>query len=95
MTQQQRCEMVVGFLIPRHCEKPALGHCLQCGRGYCDEHLSITAEGMICTACTEGHEQALEIPVVGAPQYNEADFAAFEEASLWDQDEGDLFADLS
>ncbi len=52
-----QCEMVVGFLVPHRCDNPALGNCRQCGRGFCEEHLEITPQGMICTACRQGLDQ--------------------------------------
>ena len=88
-----QCEMVIGYLIPRRCENPALGACIKCGRGYCEEHISVEAEGLICQACSQGLEQPVVMPF-RAQSFDDDDMAVFNRASQWDNDE-DLFSDLS
>jgi len=97
-----QCEMVIGFLIPRRCENVALGRCVQCGRSFCDEHLSLTEQGMICVAC----EQGLDRPVAMAETdstYDTSDMLLFYTATTWgddderwhSDDDDDTFSDLS
>ncbi len=97
-----QCEMVIGFLIPRRCENVALGRCQQCGRSFCDEHLSLTDQGMICVAC----EQGLDRPVAmaeTASTYDSSDMLPFYTATTWGDDDDrwnwddsdDTFSDLS
>lgn len=88
-----QCEMIIGYLVPHRCEHNALGRCIQCGRSYCDEHLSVTAEGMKCLACQQGLAQPVMLPVTAAA-YSQSDFEEFAAASEWDQDD-DTFSDLS
>ncbi len=89
------CEMIVGFLVPHRCDHPALGRCVRCGRGYCEEHVSVQAEGLICLACQQGLDRPVALPLTAAT-YAAADVAAFAAASEWDQqDEEDTFSDLS
>ncbi|MBA3530378.1 MAG: hypothetical protein H0T73_00455 [Ardenticatenales bacterium] len=90
----QQCEMIVGYLVPHRCDSPALGRCIQCGRGYCETHLSLKPEGMICLACEQGLAQPVALPIT-AQNYDSTDFLIFESASRWDQDESDMFSDLS
>ena len=92
-----QCEMVVGFLVPHRCDNPALGTCRQCGRGFCEEHLEITPEGMICTACRQGLDQPVALPAT-AQSYDAGDILIFSAATRWDDDSDradDAFADLS
>ena len=90
-----QCEMVVGFLVPHRCDHTALGRCTKCGRVFCDEHVSVTAEGLRCLACQQGLAQPIALPIT-AQNYNPNDLAAFAAASQWEQEEeGDTFADLS
>ena len=87
------CEMVVGFLVPHRCDKPALGKCQRCQRRFCEEHLGVQASGLVCMAC----EQGLPQPVVlagSAAAFDAADHAAFGAAQGSD-DGADTFSDLS
>lgn len=91
----EQCEMIVGFLVPHRCERPALGRCVKCGRGYCEEHVTVQTEGLLCLACQQGLEQPVALPVT-ALAYDSADVAIFAAASEWDQTEDDdTFSDLS
>lgn len=90
-----QCEMIVGFLVPHRCEHPALGACTRCGRGFCEEHVSVTAQGLVCLACSQGLEQPVALPIT-AQNFTSEDIAAFGAASLWEQDDPvDMFSDLS
>ncbi len=88
-----QCEMIIGFLVPHRCERPALGRCTKCGRGYCEEHVTVTPQGLLCLACQQGLDQPVALPVT-AQTYNPNDLATFAVLGQWDQ-EGDDFADLS
>ncbi len=89
----QPCAMIVGYLVPHRCPNKALATCIKCGRRFCDEHVSIVQEGLICLACQQGLEQPVLVPQV-AEDYTAADMAVFAHASDWDSAE-DMFADLS
>jgi recombinational DNA repair protein (RecF pathway) len=89
----EQCEMIVGFLVPHRCDHPALGRCVKCGRGYCEEHVTITQGGLVCLACQQGLEQPVVLPIT-AQTFSPDDLAAFNAASQWDQDD-DVFSDLS
>jgi hypothetical protein len=91
----EQCEMIIGFLVPHRCENPVLGHCIQCGRGFCDEHVQVDPTGLVCLACSQGLDQPVVLPVT-AQTFSADDLTTFRAASLWDQeDETDLFSDLS
>lgn len=89
-----QCEMIVGYLVPHRCDNPALGRCIKCGRGYCEEHVEVRPEGLLCLACLQGLAQPIALPVT-AQTYTPADIAVFDAASTWDTDDDDAFADLS
>jgi recombinational DNA repair protein (RecF pathway) len=89
----KQCEMIIGYLGPRRCENPALGQCIQCGRGYCEEHISVKVEGLVCEACSQGLEQPVALPLT-AQSFTPEDLEIFDRASQWDNDD-DLFSDLS
>ena len=92
-----QCEMIVGYLVPHRCEHPALGHCIKCGRGYCEEHMTVQANGLLCLACQQGLEQPIAVPLT-ARSYDAGDLATFAAASQWedpDAGEDDKFAELS
>ena len=90
-----QCEMVVGYLVPHRCENPALGTCLKCGRGFCDEHTNATPEGRICLACQQGLEIPVALPIAAAG-FTAADLNTFDRVSTWDDDDkDDMFSDLS
>ncbi len=90
-----QCQMIIGYLVPHRCEYPALGKCVKCGRGYCDEHTNQTPEGRICLACQQGLDQPVTLPIAAAT-FSAADLAAFNRASMWDEeDRADMFSDLS
>lgn len=50
----EQCAMIIGYLVPHRCDHVALGACGRCGRHYCDDHLAVTAEGLLCAACQQG-----------------------------------------
>ena len=89
-----QCEMIIGFLVPHRCEHPALGRCTRCGRGYCDEHIDVTQQGLVCLACSQGLEQPVALPIT-ARSFTPDDLADFDSASRWDTEDGDMFSDLS
>jgi len=88
-----QCEMTIGFLVPHRCEHPALGHCIQCGRGYCEEHISVGSAGLVCQACQQGLEQPVVLPTA-ARSFSSRDIRAFDAASD-DDTIDDMFSDLS
>ena len=91
------CEMIIGFLVPHRCENSALGVCKQCGRGFCEEHVEVTAQGLVCLACQQGLAQPVITPQF-ARSFTEEDFIAFSRMSRMsdlDDDQDDTFSDLS
>jgi recombinational DNA repair protein (RecF pathway) len=92
----KQCEMVIGYLVPHRCDHPALGTCVKCGRGYCEEHFNTTAEGIVCLACQQGLEMPVALPIA-AGTFSQDDLDAFNRASMWDDDDdsADMFSDLS
>ena len=91
----EQCEMIIGYLVPHRCENPSLGTCVKCGREYCDEHTNQTQEGRVCLACQQGLDQPVALPIAAAI-FSSADFLAFNQASMWDDDDRtDMFSDLS
>lgn len=88
-----QCEMIIGFLVPRRCENPALGNCGNCGRGYCEEHIEVTSQGLLCQACSQGLEQPVALPIT-AQSFSDEDLALFDQVSRFDSDD-DMFSDLS
>jgi recombinational DNA repair protein (RecF pathway) len=89
-----QCEMIVGFLVPHRCERQALGRCAQCGRAFCEEHVSVRGQGLQCTACAQGLDKPVALPSTAA-DYSAADLSAFQEVSDWEETDSDLFSDLS
>lgn len=91
-----KCEMVVGYLVPHRCENPALGTCVKCGRGFCDEHTNATQEGRVCLACQQGLEMPVALPIAAAT-FTAADLMTFGNASTLDDNDtnDDMFSDLS
>ena len=90
-----QCEMVIGYLVPHRCEHPALGKCIKCGRGFCDEHTNQTANGRVCLACQQGLDQPVALPIAAAT-FTAADLASFNRARMLDDDDAtDTFSDLS
>ena len=91
----EQCEMIIGYLVPHRCENPALGNCVKCGRGFCDEHMDQTREGRVCLACQQGLDQPIALPIAAA-SFTAAELETFQRASTWgDDDGGDMFSDLS
>lgn len=91
------CEMIVGFLTPHRCPNSAVAACKQCGRQFCEEHLSLQPDGLVCTACQQGLDRPVAVSQV-ARTFTEADLAAFAAISTFDDsdsDVGDVFSDLS
>ncbi len=90
-----QCEMIIGYLVPHRCENPALGTCIKCGRGFCDEHTDQTKDGRVCLACLQGLDQPVALPIAAA-SFTAAEFESFNRASAWDdEDRDDIFSDLS
>lgn len=93
-----RCEMIVGFLVPHRCDNNALGKCKKCGLGFCDEHISVTTDGLMCMACQQGLSRPVSLPIT-AQTYNPNDLATFSAMSQSDLNEpestSDSFSDLS
>lgn len=89
----ERCEMVIGYLVPHRCENPALAHCTQCGRGFCEQHIKLTPQGMVCLACQQGLEQPVVLPVT-AQRFTSEDMQAFD-STRFDESDDDWFSDLS
>ena len=90
-----KCEMIIGYLVPHRCENPALGTCVKCGRGFCDEHTNATKEGRVCLACQHGLETPVALPVAAAV-FTPDDLSTFGRTSTWDDDDNDdMFSDLS
>ena len=90
----KRCQMTIGFLIPRPCENKARSTCIKCGKAVCDEHAVILDTGIVCVACHEGTEAVAVTPLVRQlprARYRDEDFELFEGA----EEVGDVFADLS
>ena len=90
----QRCQMIIGFLIPRPCENKARSTCIQCGKAVCDEHAVVLDTGIVCAACHQGIEAVAVTPLVQQlprARYRDEDFALFEGA----EEAGDVFADMS
>jgi hypothetical protein len=93
----EKCEMIIGYLVPHRCENPALGACTKCGRGFCDEHTNQTREGRICLACQQGLEMPVALPIAAA-LFTPADIDSFGRTSRLndnDADDNDMFSDLS
>ena len=91
----EKCEMIIGYLVPHRCENPALGKCVKCGRGFCDEHTNQTKEGRVCLACQQGLDQPIALPIAAAA-FTVADLNAFGRYSdTDDNDSGEMFSDLS
>ena len=94
----EKCEMIIGYLVPHRCENPALGTCVKCGRGFCDEHTNQTREGRVCLACAQGLEMPVALPIAAA-LFTPADLDTFDRARRFndtdDTDSGELFSDLS
>lgn len=95
-----QCEMIIGYLVPRRCDNPALAVCPNCGRSFCDEHMEVTPQGMLCIACKQGLSQPVALADT-ASHYDDSDIAAFAVLSSWDDDDYDdydddgMFSDLS
>jgi hypothetical protein len=90
-----QCEMIIGYLVPHRCDNPALGTCVKCGRGYCDEHTNQTKAGRVCLACLQGLDQPVALPIA-ATTFTVAELESFNRASLWDDDDStDMFSDMS
>ena len=91
----EKCEMIIGYLIPHRCENPSLGKCVKCGRGFCDEHTNQTKEGRVCLACQQGLDQPIALPIAAAA-FTAADLNTFGRVSdMDDNDSGEMFSDLS
>jgi len=87
------CEMIVGFLIPHRCERPSLGRCVRCGRGYCEEHVQVQQAGLVCIACQQGLDRPVAMAAT-ASTFDAADVAMFAAVTA-EEEPGDTFSDLS
>jgi hypothetical protein len=92
----EQCEMIIGYLVPHRCDHPALGKCVKCGRGFCEEHLTDSPGGKICLADQQGLDQPIALPLAAA-MFSQADIDTFNRTSTTDDDatSGDMFSDLS
>ncbi|HWA76753.1 MAG TPA: hypothetical protein VG937_30680 [Polyangiaceae bacterium] len=94
-----RCAMIIGFLVPHRCEEGAIAACAKCGRRYCQEHVALSAAGLLCSACAAGRAQPVALAAAGVAAgaaLGAADLAAFSEAEAQErQGERDAFSDLS
>lgn len=88
-----QCAMIVGYLVPHRCPNEALAKCSRCAREFCEEHVSIKPEGVVCLACEQGLDQPLLVAQV-AQDYSPEDIALFTAASASDAPD-DALADLS
>lgn len=85
-----RCEMMIGFLVPHRCPNPATGICSNCGGNFCDEHLEMSPNGLLCPNCQTGDDDDDDSDTtVYASGYSDSDYEAF------DSDEDEVFVDLS
>jgi len=92
-----QCEMIVGFLTPHRCPHGAVAACKKCGRRFCEEHLSLQPDGLLCTACQQGLDRPVAVAQV-ARTFDEADLVAFAAVGAFDQSETgaeDMFSPLS
>ncbi len=91
----EKCEMIIGYLIPHQCETPELGTCPKCEREFCDEHTNQTREGRVCLACQQGLDQPIALPIAAAT-FTAADLSTFGRYSdVDDNDSSEMFSDLS
>ena len=94
----EKCEIIIGYLVPHRCENPSLGACVKCGRGFCDEHTNATKEGRVCLACQQGLDMPVALPIAAA-LFTPMDMDTFGRTSRYndndDVDSGDMFSDLS
>jgi hypothetical protein len=91
-----RCSMIIGFLVPHRCEEGAIASCAKCARRYCQEHVALSAAGLLCSACAAGRAQPVAAMAAAGAALGAADLAEFSraEASTRD-DERDAFSDVS
>ena len=93
----EQCEMIVGFLTPHRCPHSAVAVCKTCSRHFCEEHLSLQPDGLMCTACQQGLDRPVAVAQV-ARTFDETDLVAFAAIGAFDQSEtgsGEMFSDLS
>lgn len=93
-----RCAMIIGFLVPHRCEEGSIAACAKCARRYCQEHLALSAAGLLCSACAAGRAQPVALAAAAATGalLGAADLAAFSQAEALDRrGERDAFSDLS
>jgi len=106
------CAFSVGFLLPHPCPNAAVGPCAKCGRAVCERHAALSGAGLLCTGCETGSDTppllkgalaaaglvggGLAVQAFASSLFQPPDVAAFEAASLLDEDgDADRFADLS
>ncbi len=94
----EKCEMIIGYLVPHRCENPSLGKCAKCGKGFCDEHTNPTREGRVCLACAQGLDMPVALPIAAA-LFTAGDLDTFGRTSRFndtdDDNSGEMFSDLS
>ena len=88
----KRCEMVIGYLLPRKCGAKARSVCIKCGRAMCDEHTVITDAGLVCEACYSGLEHLAIVPPGETPAFTAEDFALFSKEPVTEEE---VFAEMS
>jgi hypothetical protein len=88
-----QCAMIVGYLVPHRCPNKALATCIKCSRQFCDEHVSIVEQGLLCLACQQGLDQPVLVAQV-AQGFTAEDVALFYLASNRDTAE-DSMSELS
>ena len=93
----EQCEMIVGFLTPHRCPHSAVAVCKKCERHFCEEHVSLQPDGLMCTACQQGLDRPVAVAQV-ARTFDETDLVAFAAVGAFDQSEtgsADMFSDVS
>jgi recombinational DNA repair protein (RecF pathway) len=91
-----RCAMIIGFLVPHRCEEGAIAACARCARRYCQEHVALSAAGLLCSACAAGRAQPVVLAAAAGAALGAVDLAAFSDAEASGlDDEREAFSDLS
>ncbi len=89
-----QCEMIIGFLVPHRCANKVVTQCVKCGRSFCDEHVELTAGGLVCLACQQGLDQPVAVAQT-ARDFDETDLVVFSTVGAFDHDDDDTFANFS
>lgn len=73
--------MIIGVLVPRPCQKRSVATCSNCNGRYCEEHIDIAENGILCDACRTGEE--MKTPVDPLPAdlgtFKQGDYDLFDE----------------